>query len=135
MKLQRILGTLAFLSMFTTSGVFAQTATPVDVFTAEVAGVNVKTVGGADAASQAIIARTAAQSLGLAQQNAVANQQTIQSMNAKMLAQTTIVSPTEGSKAVETVQESGDSARMAQILAILGATLQSRANAGGGTAP
>ena len=129
MKTNRTLNALAFLSMFGfIGGATAQTvqSPTVAVFTDEVAGVNVKTVGGADAASQAIIARTAAQSIGLAQQNAVANQQAMNALLTKMVAQTTIISATEGSKAIETVQQSGDAANVAMALGIFSALLNSR---------
>ena len=132
MKTNRILNTIAFLSMFMVGNqAFAQDAlTPTEArmnATAEaVFHENLKNSAGAPANALATLAGTRSASLSLSEQNAVSHQQAMNQISAKMIAQTTVVGATEGSKAVETVQEAGDAATMATLMTMFNAILQAQ---------
>ena len=134
MKTNRILNSMAFLMALglLPAASNAQAAGEADI-TAVVNSVvidNIKTVAGSGAQSLAVMNTALANTQTLAMQNAVSNQQAMNQLQTKMVAQTTITSATEGSKAIETVQQSGDAANTAQALALLSAFLNSNVNQG-----
>ena len=137
MRINRTLNALAFLSMFSLAGpaisqeASVSTDLRMNATTEAVFHDNMKNGAAAAANGLALLSGTRSASLSLSEQNAVSNQQAMNQLQAKMVAQTTITSATEGSKAVETIQQAGDAANMATILAMLGTMLNSTANTGG----
>ena len=132
MKTNRTLNALAFLSALGLLGAAIpasaqeQVVDPLERMYRSVEASNVKNNAEAGSLSLATLSGTRSTTLSLAEQNAVSNQQAMNQLQTKMVAQTTITGATEGSKAVETVQQSGEGAATARMIALLSAVLNSR---------
>ena len=121
MKTHRILNALAFLSALGLTGnAVAQDAGSTDArmnATAEsLFHDNVKNTAAAASNGLALLSGTRSASLTLAEQNAVSNQQAMNQISSKMIAQTTITGVTEGASAISTVRASDLMALFSQVI-------------------